>query len=139
MVCAGAVNPNVTEIGADTCVTDTDCPTDVTCSFATAKFYCRCASTGTEVCTRLGQCKASATCVNCAKCVAGVGAFVRAQQLLTTADAVADNWKAQGQAIATAIDAGDVDVATVEVAIRSSPGGNIGKRAGSLCAQMQCE
>jgi hypothetical protein len=137
---AGADAPNVTAIGADTCVADTDC-TDATCSFATAQFYCKCAANGTEFCTRLGKCKASATCANCAKCVVAVGAFVRGQQLLTTAGAVADNWKAQGAAIVAAIDVtgADVDVAAVEEAIRLSPGGNIGKRAGSLCAQMQCE
>ena len=120
------------------CFSDSDCSNGILCSFAVPEFWCNCTG-GEETCYPLGACLASATCPNCAACVAAVGSFVKGQQSLATAAEAAANWDARSSSIVDSLQLGTVDTAAVKAVILASPNGNVGKRAGSLRAQMQCE
>jgi hypothetical protein len=138
-------SPNMTAVAK--CFSDDDCDTNIPCSYATPDFWCQCASTnGSETCTRMGKCVQQATCGNCAACVAAVGSFVKTQQQYTgslAADTVAANWNRDGKAIVDSLNVVGVDslelVAAAVNAIKASHEGMLGKRAGGLCAQLQCK
>lgn len=89
----------------------------------------------------MGKCAAAANCTNCASCVAAVASFVNSQKDAVGSAAVAAAWDAQFSSIKSALGAlGDtLDPAAVKTAISNSRDGNLGKRAGSLCTQMQCK
>lgn len=140
-----ATSPNMTALAK--CFNDADCDANVPCSFATPDFMCQCASSnGSEVCIRMGRCVQQATCNNCKACVAAVGAFVRAQQQVAGSSAVstvAANWNRDGKAIVDSLNIANVVssnlVDAAAKAILDSPDGMLGKRAGGLCAQLQCK
>lgn len=135
-----ATSVNVTD--TTNCYSDADCGAGK-CSFASPQQWCQCFSNnGTDACTYIGKCVAAATCTNCAKCVAAVLPFVRSQQGVMDPAAVASAWTARSAVIIAAVGAGDVDAAVVSAAtaaISASPNGNLGKRAGALCNQLQCK
>lgn len=137
---AAATRPNATI--TNQCFIKEDCPdADSQCSFASPKSWCQCNSaTGVETCAFMGTCTKDATCTNCATCVAAVSSFVRSQQKQKDAAAVAAAWTAQQSSIAAALGSSlkVADAAAVATAIANSYQGNLGKRAGSLCTQMQC-
>lgn len=139
-LCA-ATMPNVTAAtDGFNCFSDSDCQA-TKCSFAKSKQWCQCSINGTDNCSPIGRC-VQATCTNCALCVAAVGPFVKSQQSLMDAKAVAANWAAQADQLVNVINGITVTAdwkAGVSAAIAASPYGNIGKRAGALCSQMECE
>jgi hypothetical protein len=113
------------------------------CVFASARQWRQCnSSDGSEAVRQMGRCSAAATCANCATCVRAVGDFVETQQHILDAATVAANFGAAAPSILVGL--GDLkasvtDLAGIQAAIRLSNSGNMGKRAGALCAQMQCE
>jgi hypothetical protein len=92
----------------------------------------------------MGKC-ITADCNTCATCVSAVSSFVQSQQQVTKAGDVQANFNAQSSQIAAGLttdmkstfDANNIK--STADAIAASPAGNLGKKAGSLCMQMQCE
>lgn len=93
------------------------------------------------MCTPMGRC-IQATCANCATCVSAVSTFVQSQQKVTAAADVKANFIAQASQIAAGLTDSMQAAFSADIianAIGASPAGNLGKKAGSLCMQMQCE
>jgi hypothetical protein len=131
---ANATRPN------NTCVIDSDCQTsnataNFTCSFAAGTQFCYCnATSGQDVCSDIGVCK-GATVASCQSCLTAVNSFVQQQMAVKDAAAVATAFAARCASLLGE----PADCAAAAEAIRTSPYGNIGKRAANLCSRIFSE
>lgn len=91
----------------------------------------------------MGTCAAGASCANCGRCVAAVADFVRSQLKATDAAAVSAAFTAALPDIKAKLGSDLIVLpevtAAIPGAIQASYQGNLAKRAGALCTQMQCK
>jgi hypothetical protein len=90
---------------------------------------------------RIGSC-IETNCSSCATCVKAVSSYVMSQQEVSSRTEVAANFLKQYSNISAGLKGlafTRANADTVAAAINSSHAGNIGRKAGGLCMQMQCE
>jgi hypothetical protein len=128
---ANSTKPN------NTCVIDSDCQAtnataNFTCSFAAGNQFCYCSATsGEDVCTDIGVCK-GATPLSCQTCITSINSFVQQQMNVKDAAAVATAFSARCASLLGET----ADCTAAADAVRTSPYGNIGKRAANLCSRI---
>lgn len=139
-VTVGPVVPGVFATGASVpegaCASTQPCMVDgFRCSYAAGAQFCKC-SGGVDTCTPLGECYET-SCTACQDCLTKVNGFVASQLRNTDVAATATAFRAFCNSQLPR--ATNSDCLLTAEAIRTSPYGNLGKRAATLCAWVKCE
>lgn len=121
-------------VANNTCGVNSDCNTtnNEICTFAAGDQNCACdATSGKDACTDVGYCKAI-NCATCQACLTAVNAFVKRNLKVVDPAVIKADWLATcGSA-----NGASADCAASAEAIASSPHGNVGKRAATLCSRI---
>lgn len=133
-VSEGDLPPGVKPVGfkpLSTCFNSSDCSEDFRCKNSN-KTICSCSpSTGTDACRAIGSCVMQ-PCTACGVCLQAMQLFPDIVKGTTSADAVADKFRA----FCAGTGRNTLACEATAAAIAASVAGNLGRRVGALCRSL---